>query len=334
MKYSSCASNQQPEDLSLQRARTVLQQEADAISSLAETLGQDFGRAATLIASIPPQGRLVVVGIGKTSFIAMKFSATIASVGVPSFFLHPSEAVHGDLGRVSSSDLVLLLSNSGETREIVRVVPSLRQIGCKLISITSERESFLAANSDISIIIGKLPEVGPFGIAPSTSTTAMLALGDALISAVLEQRPISREQFALYHPGGAIGRTLMAVSEVMRQNEEHCVVHHSTKMREVLHMITLTKGRPGAASIIDDSGHLIGVFTDGDLRRLLDRESDFLERPVADFMTRNPKTVRKDMLAEEALKILSNFKIDQVIVIDNDNVPVGLVDIQDLVQIS
>lgn len=321
-----------PQAVLLTQAREILKQEAQGILNLSKGLNSSFYTAAEAILNLSPEGRLIVSGIGKTSFIAMKISATFASVGVPSFFLHPSEAMHGDLGRLNGKDIVLILSNSGETEEIVRLVPALKKIGCLLIAITSDSHCYLAKRSHIVISPGKVSEAGPLGLAPTTSTTSMLALGDALAMAILGRRPISREQFALTHPGGALGRTLMLVSEIMRKGEEHCIVDEQTSAREIIAQITATKGRPGAASIVDSAGKLVGVFTDGDMRRCLSQKSDFLDRPVAEVMTRNPKTVKANVLAEEALKIISEFKIDNIIVISEDERPLGMVDIQDVVQ--
>lgn len=311
--------------------RHILQDEAAAIRQLAEQLDERFDQLVTRIVNLPSHARVVLSGIGKTGFVAQKISATLAGVGIASIFLHPAEAVHGDLGRLSESDLVILLSNSGETSEVIRILPSIRKIGCTICSITGNPESLLAQNSAIVICLGKIPEAGPLGLAPTSSTTTMLALGDALAMSVLKHRPISREQFALYHPGGTLGRTLLLVNEIMRRGEELCIVRESMNTRDVIHQITLAKGRPGAAAVVDDSGKLSGIFTDGDMRRLLDKRIEFLDAPVGQFMGRSPKTVSANALAEEALKTMNTFQIDQVIVIDDQRCPVGLVDIQDLV---
>ena len=272
--------------------------------------------------------------MGKASFIAMKISATFASTGVPSFFLHPAEAAHGDLGRYSKGDVALLISNSGETAEMLLVIPYIKRIGCPIIAITGNSVSSLASHSDITLSIGKVAEAGPHGLAPTTSTTAMLALADALAMAVFSRQEYSRERFAFYHPGGNLGASLLSVSEVMRKDDENCIVPQTLKTSEVLHRITTTKGRPGAASVVDQNGVLTGVFTDGNLRRCLEQGSDFLHKPIAEVMTRNPKVISAGKLAPEALQLLSQHKIDQIIVIDSANHPVGMVDIQDLVDIG
>lgn len=313
-------------------ARSILRAEAQAVMDL--EIGENFEKAVEIILAISPANRLIVSGMGKASFIAMKISATFASTGVPSFFLHPAEAAHGDLGRYSKGDVALFVSNSGETAEMLLIVPHIKRIGCPIIAITGNPASTLASHSDIVLSIGKVTEAGPHGLAPTTSTTAMLALADALSMTVFSRQDYSRERFAFYHPGGNLGACLLPVSEVMRKDDQNCIVSQNLKTREVLHRITSTKGRPGAASIVDESGKLAGVFTDGNLRRCLEQGSDFLEQPISEVMTKNPKIIAADKLAPEALRLLSQHKIDQIIVIDQSNRPIGMVDIQDLVDIG
>lgn len=318
----------------LAHARTVLEEEARAIRLVSTSLDQNFNALVEIIAGLPDSARLITSGIGKAGFIAMKVSASFASTGTPSLFVHPAEAVHGDLGRITRSDVVLVFSNSGDTPEIVRFVAGLLKIGCKIVALTANAHSYLARHAQQSILIPLIAEPGVLGLAPTASTTAMLALGDALVLSVLRRRDFTKDDFALRHPGGTLGRTLMPVGEVMRSGDQLCVVRETLACRDVLHRITLTKGRPGAASIIDSAGVLIGVFTDGDLRRCLEKDEHFLDLPVHAVMTRNPKTVTSDLLAEQALKILNTYQIDQVIVVDDRNKPIGLLDIQDLVQAS
>lgn len=312
--------------------RGILMHEATAISSLANDLNQDFGHAVNAILKISPLGRLIVSGIGKTGFVAQKISATFASIGVPSFYMHPAEAVHGDLGRITDKDIALLLSNSGETPEVLQIVPGLKKLGCYIISLTSNASSLLAKRSNLTLTISKAAEAGPLGLAPTTSTTNMLALGDALAMTVSNLRPITREQFATFHPGGNLGRTLLPISDVMRRNEEVCILPENILGRDALQKITETKGRPGAAAIVSSDGKVSGVFTDGDLRRLLNKKVDFLNMPISEVMCRTPKTISASVLANDALKILSEYQIDQVFVVDDEGRPVGMVDIQDLVR--
>lgn len=310
--------------------REILSLEAKAIESVASILDEHFEHAVQLIAGIGPGGRVVLSGIGKAGFIAMKISATFASLGIPSFFLHPAEAIHGDLGRYTKGDIALIVSNSGETPEILRILPQIKRVGCSIISLTATSESNLGKHSDVVVAIGKIEEAGPLGLAPTTTTTAMLALGDALAMTVMHMRGFSKEQFARYHPGGSLGRALTLVSEVMREGDANCVVDQDMKAGDVLHRMSGTKGRPGAASIVNKQGQLVGIFTDGDLRRCLDQRGNFLELPIRELMGKNPKSIAPDKLIDEALRIMNEFQIDQLVVIDDKHIPVGLIDIQDV----
>ncbi len=314
-------------------ARKILADEARAIEAISELIDQQFDHAVESILGMSKEGRVIVSGMGKAGFIAMKISATLASTGVPSFFLHPAEALHGDLGRYTAKDIALILSNSGTTAEILKILGAIKQVGCPIITITGNPESELARHSDIVLKIGALEETGPLGLAPTTSTTAMLALGDALAMAILEQQNFSKEQFAFYHPGGNLGRSLMLVSELMHSAEDMAIVPTTMKTRDVLHRMISVNKRLGAASVVDNAGKLIGIVTDGDLRRQLDKGIEFLELPVESIMTRNPKTVEISKLCGEALRIMKKHKIDELVVVDSTDKPVGMVDIQDLVEI-
>lgn len=318
----------------LSYGKSIVGLEAEAVNSICGLIDSSFETAVKMILSIPSTGRVIVSGIGKAGFIGMKISATLASTGTPSFFLHPAEAVHGDLGRYAKDDIALILSNSGETPEILRILPSIKRVGCPIISITGSRSSTLAKHSEATLLIGKVDEVGPLGLAPTTSTTVMLALGDALAMTVLNQRGFSKEEFAQYHPGGALGRKLMTVAEAMRQGDEHAVARDNLLCKEVIHIISATKGRPGAAAIVNGEGKLVGVFTDGDLRRCLDLNINFLNEPISKYMGRSPKTCNASQLVEEALHLMSQFKIDQLLVTDEENRPIGTLDIQDVLSIS
>lgn len=318
----------------LRYAREILELEALALQNVAKLINHDFDLALRLILSQPVSGRLITSGMGKASFIAMKVSATFASTGTPSFFLHPAEALHGDLGRFSKDDLALFFSNSGETPEIVKMLQPLKRQGCAVISITADSQSTLGKHSDIVIPTGKLEEAGPLGLAPTTSTTVMLALGDALAMAVLEKRGFTKEQFANFHPAGNLGRQLMLVQDIMRKGEQLAIARGDLIAREVLHIISSTRGRPGAACIVDLNGKLIGVFTDGDLRRCLEKNSAFLDAPICEVMGKSPKLIGPGKLVQEALHLMGEFKVDQLIVVDNCNVPIGMIDIQDIVEIK
>lgn len=310
--------------------RSIIKEEIAALNQVADLLDESFAHAVTTILSLPAGSRIVVSGMGKAGFVAQKISATLSSIGFPSFYLHPAEAVHGDLGRFTSNDLALLLSNSGETSELVRLLPTLKERGSHIISITSSRGSALGKHSDIVIETGRFPEAGPLGLAPTTSTTVMMALGDALAMALVNRRGFTKEEFAAFHPGGDLGRSLMLVSDIMRTGDSCCVVHEAVETKKALHLITETKGRPGAASIVNDAGTIVGVFTDGNLRRCLERDTEFLQRPIGELCSRTPITITPDRLAQEAARIIQERKIDQLMVVDERNTPVGLIDIQDL----
>ncbi len=314
----------------LEYGRSIIREEITALSCVAEMLDARFLRAVDTILELQPGSRIVVSGIGKAGFIAMKLSGTLASIGFPSFYLHPADAVHGDLGRFTKHDIALLLSNSGETSEVLRLLPALKQTGSYIISMTSCATSTLGRHSDLVLEMGKFPEAGPLGLAPTTSTTAMLALGDALAMTLVYRKGFTREEFAAFHPGGDLGRSLMLISEIMRTGDAHCVLHFATITRKGLHSITETRGRPGAAAIVDDNGMLIGIFTDGNLRRHLEQDTSFLDKPIGETCSRNPLTVMPTQLAQEASRIIQERKVDQLIVVDEAQAPVGLVDIQDL----
>ncbi|MCB0339540.1 MAG: KpsF/GutQ family sugar-phosphate isomerase, partial [Bdellovibrionales bacterium] len=254
----------------LSYAQEVLTLEAKAISACVEQLTESFTHAVELLLSLPKEGRVIVSGMGKAGLIGMKISATFASTGTRSFFLHPAEAIHGDLGRFAPGDIALLLSNSGETSEILKILGPIKRVGCPIISITASADSALAKYSDATIVTGKIKEAGPHALAPTTSTAVMLAIGDALAMTVIHLREFTKEEFALYHPGGDLGRKLTLVESVMRTGNEHPIVHQDASAKEALHAITVAEGRPGAASIVDSNGKLVGVFTDGNLRRLLE----------------------------------------------------------------
>lgn len=316
--------------MDLEKARDVMKAEAEAILAVSRRLGPDFTRAADLIAA--GKGHLVVTGMGKAGLVGQKISATFAATGTPSIFLHPAEALHGDLGRVVPEDVVLALSNSGETEELVRLIPSLRKIGAKLLAVTAGRDSSLGRNADLVIELGHLEEACPLGLAPSATATAMLALGDALAFSVQEARGFDKEKFAFFHPGGEIGRKLMKVSDVMRTGERNPVVKEEAPLAEVLSAIT--KARAGAITIVNGTGKLAGIFTDGDFRRSMARDPKLISARVGEVMTRNPVTIPPDRLATEALKILRERKIDEIPVVNGKGEPVGMLDVQDLLDVG
>lgn len=314
----------------LDHAIEVLEAEAAAVRNVIDHLGASFDEAVELI--LHCRGHVAVSGMGKAGIIGEKISATLASTGTPSYFIHPAEAVHGDLGRLRAEDVVLALSNSGETAEVLRLVDSVRLFGARLIAITGNEDSRLARHADHHIFIGRPGEACPMGLAPTSTTTAMLALGDAIAMVVQKQRAFGPEDYARFHPGGSLGRRLMRVHEIMRRDDMVTVVAESATAHETLVAMNSTRGRPGAACIIDDGGRLAGFITDGDLVRALGLGVDFLSHPVRELMVPKPKTIEPDQLASEAERVMRENRIDQLPVIDDDRRPIGLIDVQDLVQ--
>lgn len=316
----------------LRRAAEVIRTEARTIAGLERFLDERFDRAVELI--LRCRGNVVVTGMGKAGIIGQKVSATLASTGTPSIFLHGADALHGDLGRMRPADVVLALSNSGETPETRLIVPVARRLGAGVIAMTGHPESSLARSADCVLEIGRVDEACPLGLAPTASTSALLALGDALAMVVLAERDFRREDYALFHPAGSLGRRLMRVSEVMRKGDELPLVAAGTSLRQVLRVMSETPGKPGAALVTAADGRLAGIFTDGDLRRVLERtEPDQLEQPIDGVMTADPKSVRPDVLVEEAQHLLTEHRVDQLPVLDDGGRPVGLLDVQDVLDI-
>jgi len=312
--------------------KKVIGQEAQAIGSLIERIDETFVQAVKLILNIQPAGRVVISGIGKPALIARKISATLASTGTTSYFLHPADAIHGDLGRVRKQDVMVLLSNSGESQEIISLLNILKKIGTPIIAITGNADSTLANYSDVVLCMGAMDEACPMGLAPSVTTTAMLALGDALALTVLDQKDFGPEDYALYHPGGALGRKLMKVHEAMRSGDRNPVVRGNESVEQVI--VKVTGARSGAACIIDDHGALLGIFTDGDLRRSLKGGTQVLKQKVGEVMTARPVTIHCDALCTEAAKLLREKHIDELPVVDDSGTVVGILDIQDLLAIG
>jgi arabinose-5-phosphate isomerase len=316
--------------MSIKSAKKVLINESKAIAKLVGRINNDFARTINLLSR--SKGRVIVTGMGKPGFIAQKVSATLSSTGTPSLYLHPAEALHGDLGRVTRDDVIIAFSNSGETEEVVKLIPIIRKIGARLVAITGNKKSTLAKNSDLVIDSSVDKEACPMGLAPTTSTTAMLALGDALAIALLEKKKIQPKDFALYHPGGALGkRLLLKVDDIMRSKGKTPIVKKNTRVKDVL--LKITKFRAGSASVIDDRGRLIGIFTDGDLRRHIEEGGEgLLDKKVWEVMTKSPITINQDCLAAEAFEMLRDREIDEIPVVDSKNRPVGVLDVQDILK--
>ena len=316
----------------LKHAQDVLRMEAEAILELVPRVDANFAAAVSLILECP--GRTVITGMGKSGIIGRKMAATFASTGTPSFYLHPAEGIHGDLGMVTADDVVIALSNSGETGEILNILPSLRRIGAKIIAMVGNANSTLAKNSDVVLDVGVEKEACPLGLAPTSSTTAALAYGDAIALALLQKRNFTASQFAVFHPGGSLGRKLLlTVGNIMHKGEENPLVSAETTVQEALFVIT-DKGL-GAVSVVDESGKMLGVLTDGDIRRGLSKGVDFLQRSVADLMTKAPKYITADKLAAQALHLMESNQpkpITVLPVVDEDMVVVGLLHMTDLVR--
>ncbi|MBU1043673.1 MAG: KpsF/GutQ family sugar-phosphate isomerase [Candidatus Omnitrophica bacterium] len=309
-------------------AKQVLRIEAKAITALIPRINKNFDQAVNLIADC--KGRVVITGMGKPGLIGIKISATMASLGIPSLFLHPGEAVHGDLGRVTKDDIVIAISNSGQTEEMLKLLPIIKKIGVRLIGFTGNMKSALAQYSDIVLNVGVDKEACPFNLAPTASTTATLAMGDALALAVLEKKGFKIEDYAFYHPGGSLGKKLLTVKDLMRKGPQNPIVQQNVKVKTVL--LQITKSRAGCATIIDKNKKVVGIFTDGDLRRHIETEADILSCQVSRVMTKKPTTIFKNKLAAEALKILKEKKIDEIPVVDEKQHPIGLLDVQDLLK--
>jgi len=310
-------------------AKKVLQIERDAISSLIGRIDSNFAKVIDAIYKI--KGRVIVSGMGKSGFIAQKISATLSSTGTPSLYLHPAEALHGDLGRVTKDDIVMALSNGGETEEIVKCLPIFKKIGVKVIAMLGNTRSTIAKKSDYMLDASVKREACPLGLAPTSSTTAMLALGDALAVALLDKKGFKEKDFAFYHPGGILGkRLILSVADIMRTGSANPVVKDNKTIKDVL--LVITKARAGSASVVDSKGRLVGIFTDGDLRRHIEAKPSIIQKKVRDVMTKNPITIKKERLAAEAFEIMSSRRIDEIPVVDDKKRPIGLLDVQDLLK--
>ncbi len=321
-------------EFDLDYARRVILAEADAIASMTPIINGRFVQAAEMICNCT--GSCIVSGIGKAGIIGRKISATLASTGTPSHFLHPAEAVHGDLGRLRREDVVMILSYGGETDEITRLINLVKQLGIRLIALTSDEDSTLGRHSDVVLCMGKVNEACPLGVAPSVSTTCMLTIGDALAFTVMKARHFSVEDYVRFHPGGSLGTKLMTVEQSMmfRPGEKLPIANASDSIREMLEKTNDVK-RHGAVMVVDAEGRLAGILTDADLRRLLTKQgAAALDLKVADVMTPGCKRIRADALAAEATALFHKYRIDELPVVDADDRPVGLIDVQDIVMIK
>lgn len=308
------------------RAKEVLDIEAKAVLRLRERIGESFERAVEMI--LDCKGRVIISGMGKPGIIGRKISATLASTGTPSLVMHPAEAIHGDLGMMTGDDVVIVISNSGRTEEVTRLLPFIKKIGAKIIAMTGGLDSPLARHADCVLDCGVDTEACPFNLAPTASTTAALAMGDALAVVLLEKRGFRIEDYAFFHPGGSLGKQLLKVSDMMRTGERNPIVSEDSLVRDAL--VAATHARAGTAVIVDNDGRLAGIFTDGDLRRHVEKDPDLLSKPVKDYMTRSPMTISPDKLVGEAMRLIKNKRIKDIPVVDGDGKPVGFIDEQDL----
>ena len=314
----------------LAQARRVFEIELSALRAVRARLDESFNAAVeAIVAAVHARGKVVVVGIGKSGNVGQKIAATLTSTGAPSVVLSSVDALHGDLGIINDGDVILALSYSGESEELVNLLPALKRFVVRIIALTGAPKSTVGRHSDIVLNVHVPKEACPFNLAPTASTTAMLVMGDALAMAVLQARGFTRKDFARYHPAGAIGRALLVqVRDIMRTRERNAVAAQSVSVKEAL--LAMTRAKSGCLSIVNAAGKLTGVFTDGDFRRHMALDENLLAKPLAKLMTRNPICIREDALAAEALKIFNERNIDDLIVVNAKREPVGLVDSQDL----
>jgi len=316
-------------EICIERGKEVIRIEANAIVELEKRVGENFAKAVELIFS--SKGRLVVTGMGKSGIIGRKIVATLNSTGTPAMFLHPSDAVHGDFGMVRKEDVVICISKSGNTSELNQLIPLFKRIGVPIISVLGNTESKLAQESDIVLDVSVKEEACPYDLAPTSSTTAAIVMGDALAMALLDKRKFTKEDFAFYHPGGMLGkRLLLKIEEMMVTGDAVPKVKQHVPIKDAI--LEMTSKRLGATCVIDENEKLVGIITDGDLRRLLQKTTDLTNLTAEMMMTRHPKTIFKDALAAVALQEMEAHKITQLIVIDNERHPIGMIHLHELVE--
>lgn len=314
--------------MEIKRAKEILKIESEAIENLIGRIDDKFKKAVDIILNC--QGRVIVTGMGKSGLIGKKIAATLASTGTPALFLHPAEGIHGDLGMMVKGDVMIAISHSGSTEEIALLLPAVKRLGIKLISLTGNLNSILAKNSDVVIDISVPKEACPFGLAPTASTTATLALGDALAITLLEKRGLKEEDYAFLHPGGSLGKKLLKVSDLMHRGEEVPKVGENVLMREAI--LEMTAKRFGVTTVVNKNEVLVGIITDGDLRRLLGRFATPLDLKAKEVMTKIPKAIRKEELAEKALKMMEDNAITSLIILDKNKKIEGIIHMHDLLR--
>jgi arabinose-5-phosphate isomerase len=313
----------------IEQAKKVFQIESKAIASLVDRIGENFIRAVELIYNC--KGRVVVTGMGKSGIIGKKIASTMASLGTPALFLHSAEGVHGDLGMITRGDVVISISNSGETEEILKLIPIIKRFNIKHISITGNINSTLAKRSDVVLDVSVDEEACPWNIVPTASTAASLAMGDALAIALLNKKGFKKNDFALLHPGGSLGRSLLlTVNDLMHQGDAIPVVRENSMLKDVIYEIS--SKRLGVTTVVNTDGILKGIVTDGDLRRLLEKKRDIFEITASEIMSKNPKIIDKDELAAKALQIMEQYSITSLLIVDGKNSPTGIVHLHDLLK--
>ena len=320
---------QHSDSQTIEHGKAVIRKEAHAISELEDRIGEEFVQAVDLILSC--KGRVFISGMGKSGIIGRKIAATLTSTGTSAMFLHPAEGMHGDLGAVHKDDVVICISKSGDTSELFQIFPVLKRIGVPIISITGNRRSRIAERSDIVLDVSVKEEACPFNLAPTSSTTAALVMGDALAVALLEKRNFSAEDFALFHPGGSLGKKLsMRIDDIMFSGDRIPRVNEDTLLEKVI--FEITSKRFGSTCVVDKNNELSGIITDGDIRRLVERTKEIWNLRAKDVMSKNPKTVALGTMASEALKLMTDFSIMQVVIVDESNHPKGIVHIHDILE--
>ncbi|NNG44146.1 KpsF/GutQ family sugar-phosphate isomerase [Pseudoalteromonas sp. NEC-BIFX-2020_002] len=313
----------------IEQGKRVLEIERQALADIAQYLDHNFNQACQLMYQC--SGRIIVVGMGKSGHIGNKIAATLASTGTPAFFVHPGEASHGDLGMITRDDVVILISNSGETSEVLNIIPVIKRLGAKMIAMTGNPDSSMATWADVHVCVKVSQEACPLGLAPTASTTATLAMGDAMAVALLETRGFTADDFALSHPGGSLGkRLLLCLKDIMHSGNTTPIIKDTQCIKDAL--IEMSAKGLGMTAIVDNSGQLAGLFTDGDLRRILEQRIDIHSTLISHVMTRSCTTATADMLAAEALNIMENKRINGLIVIDENHHPIGALNMQDLLK--
>ena len=314
----------------IKKAKEVLSIESKAVAALTRSIDKKFIKAVELLYKC--RGRVIVTGIGKSGIIARKISATMASTGTPAIFLHPTEGLHGDLGTVLSSDVVIALSHSGESKELLEILPAIKKIGSKLIALSGDKASTLADHSDIFLDVGVKEEACPLGMAPTASSMAQLAMGDALAIALLLKRDFNKNDYALLHPGGSLGQKLKKVEDIMRKGPEVPVVAENVNMEKVI--FEMTSKKMGCTCVVNNKGRLSGIITDQNLRTHLSKDRNIMQKKARDIMTKNPRTIGRDAMVGEAVRITEEKSISTLLVIGKGNKPVGIIHLHDLLKLS